>query len=108
MSPSFRRILTRQWWSDEWLEARWGLIYVSFVLTFITAATVTYTDLPLVHSIFPDIIEYYIVGIVLGGFVAAPIIGHFHGKLQNPTDVLKGNKPLLDAVRKIVREELGR
>jgi hypothetical protein len=88
-----------------WYEARLGLIYVSFILSFITAATVTYTDIPFVRMLFPSLTVYLIVGVLVGGFIVAPIIGHTHWVRQNPTDVLKGNEPLLKAIRAIVREE---
>ena len=95
-----------QWLKNRWLEMRWGLIYVSFVLTFITAVTVTYTDIPFIHTVFPNLIDYALVGVLFGAFLFAPIVGYFHGKYQNPTDVLKTNKPLLDAIREVIREEL--
>jgi hypothetical protein len=95
-----------QWFKNRWLEARWGLIYVSFVLTFVTATTVTYTDLPLIRSIFSSIEIYGAAILLLGGFLIAPLIGFFHGKYQNPTDVLKTNQPLLKQIRQIIREEL--
>jgi O-antigen/teichoic acid export membrane protein len=95
-----------QWLKERWLEARWGLIYVSFVLSFITAATVTWSDIYQVHDFFPSLVEYAAVAVAVGAFVFAPLVGYLHGKYQNPTDVLKANKPLLDEFRRIVREEL--
>ena len=90
---------------NYWLSCRWGLIYVSFILSFVTASTVTYSDIPLIHSLFSTFWEYVIAGFVLGGLVVAPIIGFLHGKYQNPTDVLKSNKPLIDEIVKRIGEQ---
>lgn len=98
---------TLRWLRERWLEARWGLIYVSFILSFVTASTVTWTDIFQIKQIFPNLETYAVVAII-GGMAFGTLVGYAHGKYQNPTDVLKGNKPLLLEIREIVREEIER
>jgi hypothetical protein len=93
--------LISQWFKNRWLEARWGLLYTSFIVSFTTFTTVTYTDIPIVKQIFANIAEYAIFGFILGGLIISPTIGHLHGKHQQSTDVLKANEPLLQEIRKI-------
>lgn len=93
---------------NYWLSARYGLIYVSFVSSFVTVSTVTYYDIGLVHWLFPSLEVYAVVAFVVGALVFAPIVGHFHWRYQNPTDVVRGNIPLLNEIRKIVKEEAKR
>lgn len=90
------------------MDARFGLIYTGFILSFVTASTVTFADLPQVKALFPSFPAYFIVAFILGGFVASPLIGYLHRKYQNPTDIRLANGPLFDQIRKIVREELDR
>jgi hypothetical protein len=88
---------------EAWLEIRWGLLYVGAFSSFLTVATVTY---PYFLSVAPIHYDEYVLLFFFLGAGASFLVGHLHGIFQNPTDVLKGNKPLLDEVRKIVREEL--
>ncbi len=97
-----------RWIRERWVEARFGLIYAGFILSFVTASTVTYADIPQIHSIFPNLTEYGIVAILLGGFIFSPIVGHLHRTHQNPTDIRVANEPLFREIRRIVREELDR
>ena len=91
---------------ERWTDARFGLIYVGFILSYITASTVTYADKTQIHILFPNFIEYFIFTFILGGLVLSPIIGYFHRKHQNPTDIELINAPLFKEIRKIMREEL--
>lgn len=92
-------------WQEVWLEARWGLIYVGAFSSFLTMATVTYAYLP-----GATVLHYweYVVLVFFLGSGSAFLVGHLHGIYQNPTDILKTYKPLLDEIRRIVREETQR
>lgn len=89
---------------EAWLEIRWGLIYVGAFSAFLTMATVTYSYLGLTSLHYSE----YVGLVFVVGVVAGWVIGHIHGIYQNPTDVLKGNEPLLKEIRRIVREEMER
>ena len=93
---------------ERWLDARFGLIYTGFILSFVTASTVTYADIPQVKAMFPSFPVYAVLAFILGGFVLSPIIGYFHRRHQLPTDIRLSNQPFFEEVRKIVREELQR
>ena len=90
----------------RWLDARFGLIYAGFVLSFVTAATVTYADIPQMHALTSNFVLYFLAALLLGGFVFSPTIGYLHRKYQNPTDIMLANAPFFAEVRRIVREEL--
>jgi hypothetical protein len=51
----------------------------------------------------------YIQFLALGGLIGAPgfiLLGRFYRKYQLPTDTVYGNGPLVEEIRKMIREEL--
>jgi hypothetical protein len=89
---------------QRWTDARFGVLYTGYVLTFITATTVTYADIAFVRTVFPSILSYGVSMFVFGS-AASSVIGYFHRKHQLRTDVALTYGPLFEEIRSIVREE---
>ena len=82
--PGARALSAKRFLSEQWLNARFGLLYASFPMSVITAATVTFGGHPAGASGFPSLPEYTAVIFIAGGLVFRRWSAYFTGVTRIP------------------------